>query len=71
MFSGQQYIIISILVAFTTETNKEKEYVYESVVKSNNENENKTDCEPDTTNTEESDYRTDWRTNLKNIIGVR
>ena len=57
-------IIVSIIVALTTITEKEKNYVYESVAKSDDESDNKLNDELD----DGIDYSTDWRTNYKNTL---
>ena len=57
-------IVVSIIIALTTKTEKEKNYVYESVAKSDDESDNKVNDESD----DGVDYSTDWRTNNKNTL---
>lgn len=57
-------IIVSIIIALTTETEKEKNYVYESVAKSDDESEIIVSNVSD----DGVDYSTDWRTNNKNTL---
>ena len=57
-------IVVSIIVALTTKTEKKKNYVYESVAKSDDESDNKVDDESD----DGKDYSTDWRTNNNTLM---
>ena len=57
-------IIVSIIVALTTKTEKEKNYVCESVAKSDDESEIIVSNVSD----DGIDYSTDWRTNNKNTL---
>ncbi len=57
-------IIVSIIIALTTKTEKEKNYVNETVAKSDDESDNKVNDESD----DGVDYSTDWRTNNKNTL---